>query len=67
MKKFLKIAGVVLLVGVAILGALYLIDSTGLASSLDPGSLFGQLIGGFADALDGLQASISRMFSNFAK
>ena len=67
MKKILQVIGVILLIGVVVFGVLYLISSTGMASSANPGSLFGQLIGGFRDALNGIQASISRMFGNFTK
>jgi len=67
MEKILKITGIILLVGVIVFGLLYLISSTGVASNVNPGSLFGQLIRGFQDALTGIQASISRMFSNFTK
>jgi len=67
MKKILQVIGVILLVGVIVFGILYLMGSTDIASSANPGSLFGQLIGGFQDALNGLQASISRMFANFTR
>jgi len=67
MNKILKVIGVILLVGVIVFGVLYLIGSTELASSANPGSLFGQLIGGVRDALNGIQASISRMFANFTR
>ena len=67
MKKVLTIAGIILLVGVIVFGAQYLINSSGIASSQSPGSLFGQLIGGVHEALNGIQASISGMFSNFAR
>ncbi len=67
MKKLLLGIGVILLVGVIVFGVLYLVSSTEIARSANPGSLFGQLIGGFQDALNGLQASISRMFANFTR
>ena len=67
MKKILQAIGVILLVGVVVFGVLYLIGSTGVAGNANPGSVFGQLIGGFQNALNGLQASISRMFGNFTK
>ena len=67
MKNTIKVIGVILLVGVIVLGAIYLLNSTEIASKVNPGSLFGQLMGGILDALNGIQASISRMFSNFTK
>ncbi|MGB7876439.1 MAG: hypothetical protein WBL25_18815 [Anaerolineales bacterium] len=66
MKKILKVIGVILLL-VIIMGVMYLLSSTKMASIANPGSLFGQLIGGVRDALNGIQASISRMFGNFTK
>ena len=67
MKKFLKVVGIILLVIVVVWGVLYLISLTGIADKLDPGSVFGQLIGGITGALNGLQEAISSMFSNFAR
>lgn len=67
MEKLLKVAGVILLVGIIVVGVLYLISSSEIANSVNPGSLFGQLIGGVQDALRGIQESISRMFSNFTR
>jgi len=67
MKKTLQVMGVIVLIGVVVFVVLYLISSTGMAGNANPGSLFGQLIGGFRDALNGIQASISRMFGNFTK
>lgn len=67
MKKFLKIVGIILLVLVVIWGVLYLISLTGMADKLDPGSVFGQIIGGITGALNGLQEAISGLFSNFAR
>ena len=67
MKKPSEVIGVIFLAGVAIFGILYLVSSTGIASKLQPDMFLGQLIGGFQDALTGIQVSISRMFSNFTK
>jgi len=67
MKKMLQGIGMIVLIGMVVFGVLYLISSTGIAGNANPGSVFGQLIGGFQDALNGLQASISRMFANFTK
>jgi hypothetical protein len=67
MKKLLQVVGLILLVGVLVFGVLYLISSTGIASKANPRSLFGELIGGFQAALNGIQASISRMFGNFTR
>jgi len=67
MMKFLKVIGIILLVIVAVWGVFYLISLTGIADKLDPGSVFGQIIGGITGALNGLQESISGLFSNFAR
>ena len=67
MKKMLQVMGVIVLIGVVVFGVLYLISATGVAGNANPSSVFGQLIGGFQDALNGLQASITRMFGNFTK
>jgi len=67
MKNFLKVLGVILLVMVAVWGVFYLLSLTGLADKLDPGSVFGQLVKGMTDALNGLQEAISGLFSNFAR
>ena len=67
MKKFLKVIGIILLVVVVVWGVLYLISLTGIADKLDPGSVFGQIMGGITGALNGLQEAISGLFRNFAK
>ena len=67
MKKFLKVVGIILLVIMVVWVVLYLISLTGIANKLDPSSVFGQLIKGVTDALNGLQEAISGLFSNFAK
>ena len=67
MRKLLQVVGVILLVGVIVFGILYLLSATGIASKANPGSLFGDLIRGFQDALNGIQASIARMFGNFTR
>jgi len=65
--KTIKVISVILLVGMVVLGVLYLLSFTEIASRANPDSLIGQLVGGVRDALNGIQASISGMFSNFTK
>ena len=65
MEKIFKFVGATLLVGLVIFGVLYLLNITGITNNLKPEEMLGQLIGGFQDALNGIQVSISRMFSNF--
>ena len=67
MKNTLKFVGVILLVGMVVFGILYLASSTGLAGKLQPDAFLGQLIGGYQNALTGIQVSITRMFSNLTK
>jgi len=67
MKKILKVLAIILVVIVVVWVVLYLISLTGIADKLDPSSVFGQLIKGVTDALNGLQDSISGLFSNFAR
>jgi hypothetical protein len=67
MKNFLKVLGIILLVLLVIWGVFYLLSLTGIASKLDPGLVFGQLLKGMTDALNGLQEAISGLFSNFAR
>ena len=67
MKKILKVLGSIALVIVVVWGVFYLISLTGIINKLDPGSIFGQIIGGITGALNGLQESISGLFSNFAR
>ena len=64
MKKTLEFVGVILLVGVVVFGILYFAS---LAGKLQPDAFLGQLIGGFQDALTGIQVSTTRMFSNLTK
>ena len=67
MKKFLKVVGIILIVVVVVWGVLYLISLTGITDKLDPGSVFGQIIGGITGALNGLQEAISGLFRSFAR
>ena len=67
MKKTFKFVGVILLVGVVVFGILYLASLTGLAGKLQPDAFLDQLLGGFQDALTGIQVSITRMYSNLTK
>ena len=63
----MKGIGIIVLVGILLFGAVYIFNLTGIANNLNPDSLFGGLVRGFQTALNGLQASISGMFSNFTR
>lgn len=67
MDKTLKILGTLILIGVLILAAVYLLDLSGITGSLDPGTSIGSIFKGITDSVDGIGASIARMFSNFGK
>lgn len=67
MKKTLQGIAILMLVGALVFVVLSLINQNGSIGGENPGSVFAQLIGGFQDALNGIQASISRMFANFTR
>jgi len=67
MDKTLKIIGTLIIVGILILGVLYLLNLSGIASNMNPGTSIGRLIKGMMDSVNGIGASISRMFSNFGR